>query len=130
MTGVTDAATSFMHDSYQMPRRKPVMARYMWGLRGEAVKQVARAQLAQSINLTPQLLQSIRLLQLTAPQLEQELLQALALNPMLEHDEGDEAGETDVDLQDPDSDDMAMEAAAWDELPEPIHGPSISSGSS
>ncbi len=106
------------------------MARYMWGLRGEAVKQVARAQLAQSINLTPQLLQSIRLLQLTAPQLEQELLQALALNPMLEHDEGDEAGETDIDLQDPDSDDMAMEAAAWDELPEPIHGPSISSGSS
>jgi len=86
------------------------------------VKQAARAQLAQSINLTPQLLQSIRLLQLTSPQLEQELLQALALNPMLEQDEGDEAGETDVDAGECQSDDAALEAAAWDELPEPMHG--------
>lgn len=86
------------------------------------MKQAARAQLAQSINLTPQLLQSIRLLQLTSPQLEQELLQALALNPMLEQDEGDEAGETDIDAGECQSDDAALEAAAWDELPEPIHG--------
>ncbi|QOY63339.1 RNA polymerase factor sigma-54 [Lysobacter sp. H21R4] len=86
------------------------------------MKQAARAQLAQSINLTPQLLQSIRLLQLTSPQLEQELLQALALNPMLEQDEGDEAGETDIDAGECQSDDAALEAAAWDELPEPMHG--------
>ena len=50
------------------------------------MKQIARAQLAQTVNLTPQLLQSIRLLQLTAPQLEQELLQSLERNPMLEQD--------------------------------------------
>ncbi|QOW20120.1 RNA polymerase factor sigma-54 [Lysobacter ciconiae] len=86
------------------------------------MKQAARAQLAQSINLTPQLLQSIRLLQLTSPQLEQELLQALALNPMLEQDESDEAGETDIDAGECQSDDAALEAAAWDELPEPMHG--------
>lgn len=91
------------------------------------MKQTARAQLAQSINLTPQLLQSIRLLQLTAPQLEQELLQALTLNPMLEHDESDEAGETDIDMDDgAQVDDAALEAAAWDELPEPMHSSSTS----
>ena len=108
-------------------------ARRMQGTKGEVVKQIARAQLAQSINLTPQLLQSIRLLQLTAPQLEQELLQALALNPMLEHDdenddENDEAGETGIDAREA-HDDAAMETAAWDELPDPTHGTSMSSAS-
>lgn len=94
------------------------------------MKQTARAQLAQSINLTPQLLQSIRLLQLTAPQLEQELLQALTLNPMLEHDESDEAGETDIDIDDAQAHDAALEAAAWDELPEPMHSSPSSPGGS
>lgn len=42
-----------------------------------------RTGMVQGVNLTPQLLQSIRLLQLTAPQLEQELRQTLELNPML-----------------------------------------------
>ncbi|HEU4775091.1 MAG TPA: RNA polymerase factor sigma-54 [Lysobacter sp.] len=94
------------------------------------MKQVARAQLAQTVNLTPQLLQSIRLLQLTAPQLEQELLQALALNPMLEQDEDNEAGETDIDARDAHDDQAALEAAAWDELPEPMHTAPLSSASS
>lgn len=80
------------------------------------MKATVRAQMSQSLNLTPQLLQSIRLLQLTAPQLEMELRQALDRNPMLELDEGDEVGETDADTS---GDDAAFEAAAWDELPEP-----------
>src|SRR5690606_31213214 len=68
------------------------------GAEGELnVKTSVRAQLSQSVNLTPQLLQSIRLLQLTAPQLELELRQALDRNPMLETDEDNEVGETDVD---------------------------------
>ena len=83
------------------------------------MKATVRAQLSQSLNLTPQLLQSIRLLQLTAPQLEMELRQALDRNPMLELDEGDEAGETDADGHETAADEAAMDAAAWDELPEP-----------
>ena len=74
-----------------------------------------RPQLGQTLNLTPQLLQTIRLLQLTAPQLEMELRQALERNPLLEQEdaeeeavEGDSAGAP------------ALETAAWDELPEPM----------
>jgi RNA polymerase sigma-54 factor len=83
------------------------------------MKASVRAQMSQSLNLTPQLLQSIRLLQLTAPQLEMELRQALDRNPMLELDEGDEAGETDAEPADAASDEATCEAAAWDELPDP-----------
>lgn len=80
------------------------------------VKNTVRAQLAQSVNLTPQLLQSIRLLQLTAPQLEQELRQALDRNPMLEPDDADEIGETEVEAAPVEAE---LETAGWDELPEP-----------
>lgn len=83
------------------------------------MKATVRTQLSQSLNLTPQLLQSIRLLQLTAPQLEMELRQALDRNPMLELDEGDEIGETDAEGHEAASDEPVLEAAAWDELPEP-----------
>ena len=38
---------------------------------------------------------------------------------MLELDEGDEAGETEADGHEAGSDEAALEAAAWDELPEP-----------
>jgi len=79
------------------------------------MKNSLRPQLGQTLNLTPQLLQTIRLLQLTAPQLEQELRQALERNPLLEQEdaeqdvvEGDGAGAP------------ALETAAWDELPEPM----------
>ncbi|RPE80868.1 RNA polymerase factor sigma-54 [Vulcaniibacterium tengchongense] len=78
------------------------------------MKATLRPQLGQSIQLTPQLLQSIRLLQLTAPQLEQELRQALERNPLLEQDEEPEEPAAEAD---PDA--AARDAAAWDELPEP-----------
>ena len=84
-----------------------------------------RAGMIQGVNLTPQLLQSIRLLQLTAPQLEQELRQALERNPLLEQE--DPADE----LQADEAEDVApIEAAAWDELPEPafLSGGSLGSG--
>ena len=77
------------------------------------MKATVRANLVQGVNLTPQLLQSIRLLQLTAPQLEQELRQTLERNPLLEHEDDPDETES-VD----DTERAALEAAAWDELPD------------
>ena len=85
-----------------------------------------RANLAQGVSLTPQLLQSIRLLQLTSQQLEQELQQLLERNPLLEQEEPVEEASTTAE-----TDNAAMEAAAWDELPEPsfLAGLSAAGGS-
>jgi len=51
------------------------------------------AQMQQSLHLTPQLLQSIRLLQLDGMQLELEVRRALEQNPLLELDESQSASE-------------------------------------
>ncbi|WJI16405.1 RNA polymerase factor sigma-54 [Pseudoxanthomonas winnipegensis] len=78
------------------------------------MKGTLTAKMAQGVNLTPQLLQSIRLLQLTSQQLELELAQTLERNPLLETDEPE------AEAQTLEADDAAqLEAAAWDELPEP-----------
>ncbi|MEF3083583.1 RNA polymerase factor sigma-54 [Luteimonas sp. SMYT11W] len=77
------------------------------------MKGTLRAGMAQGVNLTPQLLQSIRLLQLTSQQLATELQQTLERNPLLEQDEPE------LDTETPESDIAGFEAAAWDELPEP-----------
>lgn len=79
------------------------------------MKASLQAKMGQSMALTPQLLQSIRLLQVTSLQLEQELQLTLERNPLLER-EADE-DEADADQAD---DAAAREAAAWDELPEPM----------
>lgn len=73
-----------------------------------------RTTLAQGVNLTPQLLQSIRLLQLNAQQLELELQQTLERNPLLEQEEVAEEAEPSDE-----ADAAALDAAAWDELPDP-----------
>lgn len=49
-------------------------------------------QLSQGVNITPQLLQSIRLLQLTGAELEAHVREALDANPMLEQPEAGDAG--------------------------------------
>ena len=75
-------------------------------------------QLGQQLHLTPQLLQSIRLLQLDGMQLEMEVRRALDLNPLLEVEEAQDAeqgGEIDVL---PPQDVATLETAAFDELPE------------
>lgn len=77
------------------------------------MKAALTTQLGQQLHLTPQLLQSIRLLQLTGLQLEQEIQQALESNPLLELDAGEEAVETATDATT-----AAVETAAFDELPE------------
>ncbi|HEY5612814.1 MAG TPA: RNA polymerase factor sigma-54 [Lysobacter sp.] len=89
------------------------------------MKTTFRTTMVQGVNLTPQLLQSIRLLQLTAPQLEQELRQTLERNPLLEHDESAEEAES---VDDPGA--AALEAAAWDELPDAafLSGGSVTGG--
>lgn len=79
------------------------------------VKGNLRTGMVQGVNLTPQLLQSIRLLQLTAPQLEQELRQTLERNPLLEQEE-----ESCEQADAADADAAAADAASWDELPEPV----------
>ncbi|MEG3192965.1 RNA polymerase factor sigma-54 [Lysobacter sp. D1-1-M9] len=92
------------------------------------MKNTIRAQLGQSVNLTPQLLQSIRLLQLTAPQLEMELREALERNPLLEQAEPEPEDEA---LDASAADEATLEAAAWDELPEPAYlsaGAGLASG--
>jgi len=53
----------------------------------EAVKQTLQLRLSQHLALTPQLQQSIRLLQLSSLELNQEIEQALQENPLLERDE-------------------------------------------
>jgi RNA polymerase sigma-54 factor len=52
------------------------------------VKQGLSLGFSQSLTLTPQLQQSIRLLQLSSLELEQEVEQQLALNPFLEREDG------------------------------------------
>jgi len=78
------------------------------------MKTTMSAQLGQQLHLTPQLLQSIRLLQLDGMQLEQEIQRALDENPLLEIED---AGEADVVAGD--AADAATDTAAFDELPEP-----------
>lgn len=66
----------------------------------------------QQLNLTPQLLQSIRLLQFTGLELEQEIRRTLENNPLLELEQ-EEDEPTAAESADPD-----LEVAAFDELPE------------
>jgi RNA polymerase sigma-54 factor len=78
------------------------------------MKPTVSVQLGQQLHLTPQLLQSIRLLQLDGLQLETEIRLALETNPLLEVEEpADAPAESGV------SDDPALDVAAFDELPEP-----------
>jgi RNA polymerase sigma-54 factor len=60
------------------------------------MKQTLQLKLSQHLTLTPQLQQSIRLLQLSTQELNQELERFLAENPLLERDEVEEDGGTPV----------------------------------
>src|SRR5690606_24709097 len=84
------------------------------------MKAIQSAQLGQQLNLTPQLLQSIRLLQLNAQQLQMEVTRALELNPMLELDEESQAAAAaTADASASTAETTSVEVAAFDELPEP-----------
>lgn len=60
-------------------------------------------KLGQTLTMTPQLQQAIRLLQLSTLDLQQEIHQALESNPMLELDEGDDYGKPDASADPEDS---------------------------
>lgn len=77
------------------------------------MKAALNVQLGQNLHLTPQLLQSIRLLQLDGLQLEQEIQRALETNPLLEIED---ASESSADART--AQDAATDTAAFDELPE------------
>jgi RNA polymerase sigma-54 factor len=77
------------------------------------MKPTISAQLGQHLHLTPQLLQSIRLLQLDGLQLELEIRRALETNPLLEVEESQEDATPSSDI-----DGTTLEIAAFDELPE------------
>jgi RNA polymerase sigma-54 factor len=80
---------------------------------------------SQSQSLNAQVLQSIRLLGLTGLELEQELAEALAQNPMLEREED----ESDVALPElTPQERAAQETAAFDELPDLWSTPGMGSG--
>ena len=69
-------------------------------------------QLGQQLQMTPQLLQSIRLLQLDGLQLELEIRRVMEQNPLLELDEDSSASPV------PEPVEAAADVAAFDELPE------------
>ncbi|MCZ8166416.1 RNA polymerase factor sigma-54 [Silanimonas sp.] len=80
---------------------------------------------SQSQSLNAQVLQSIRLLGLTGLELEQELAEALAQNPMLEREEDEsEASLPELTPQER----AAQETAAFDELPDLWSTPGMASG--
>ncbi|EMP56001.1 RNA polymerase factor sigma-54 [Marinobacter santoriniensis NKSG1] len=64
------------------------------------MKASLQLKLGQSLTMTPQLQQAIRLLQLSTLDLQQEIQQALESNPMLETSEEDEHSESSEDNQD------------------------------
>jgi RNA polymerase sigma-54 factor len=76
------------------------------------MKQSLQLQVGQSLTMTPQLQQAIRLLQLSTLDLSQEIAQALESNPMLELDEGDDGAETQPEDTAPDDLLAALDAAA------------------
>ena len=78
------------------------------------MKPMMSTQLGQQLHLTPQLLQSIRLLQLDGMQLEMEIRRALDTNPLLELEEAPAP-----DVADSTEAGTTVEVAAFDELPEP-----------
>ncbi|MBS9423952.1 RNA polymerase factor sigma-54 [Photorhabdus caribbeanensis] len=93
------------------------------------MKQSLQLRLSQQLAMTPQLQQAIRLLQLSTLELQQEIQQALEMNPLLEQDEDHQ----EIDNQElPDNETEAMDTldalqqkdmpdelpldASWDEI--------------
>lgn len=87
------------------------------------MKASLQLKLGQSLTMTPQLQQAIRLLQLSTLDLQQEIQQALDSNPMLETQEDDDRSESeDGDNNDPREENVSAsetdaEDNSWDEEP-------------
>ncbi len=81
------------------------------------MKQTLQLKLGQSLTMTPQLQQAIRLLQLSALDLQQEVQQTLESNPLLEMEEGEgDPEQTEAELGQDELADSAQETDAAGEL--------------
>jgi len=76
------------------------------------MKASLQLKLGQSLTMTPQLQQAIRLLQLSTLDLQQEIQQALESNPLLENSEDDEQTESPSADSDQSQDNSAVEMSA------------------
>ncbi|WP_179397148.1 RNA polymerase factor sigma-54 [Marinobacter sp. ANT_B65] len=76
------------------------------------MKASLQLKLGQSLTMTPQLQQAIRLLQLSTLDLQQEIQQALESNPLLENSEDDEQIESPSADSDQNQDSSAVEMSA------------------
>lgn len=84
------------------------------------MKPTLQLRLGQSLTMTPQLQQAIRLLQLSSLELQQEIQQALDSNPLLEQEENEvqeTSPEEPVDISQLDSSDAMAQGQMPDELP-------------
>lgn len=82
------------------------------------MKASLQLKLGQSLTMTPQLQQAIRLLQLSTLDLQQEIQQALESNPMLENAEDDDQADTasESERNDTDTDTSVSDSSSdWDE---------------
>lgn len=86
------------------------------------MKPVIHMQVGQHMTMTPQLLQSIRLLQLSSLELEQEVQQALETNVMLERDDEAEAEAAEDAAAGPAPAEPVAEAAEAGSLEVPVTG--------
>lgn len=84
------------------------------------MKAAVRMGMSPNVSLTPQLLQSIRLLQLSALELEQEVQAALESNVLLESEE--EAVDRETAAAEPEADATVADAAATDNLEAAVSG--------
>lgn len=90
------------------------------------MKAAARINMSQGVTLTPQLLQSIRLLQLSAIELEQEVAEALETNALLEREEEAAAAAPGAEAPSPTVEDPSTFSA--DSLEAPVSGCDESAG--
>ncbi|MFS1163148.1 RNA polymerase factor sigma-54, partial [Aeromonas salmonicida] len=83
------------------------------------MKPTLQLRLGQSLTMTPQLQQAIRLLQLSTLELQQEIQQALDNNPLLEQEEN-EVQETSPEEPVDDSQLDSSDAMAQDQMPDEL----------
>src|SRR5687768_4517844 len=90
----------------------------------ERMKHSLQLRLSQHLTLTPQLQQSIRLLQLSTLELNQELERFLQENPMLEREDGIQEGPLPPDMRAPGTTDTPSSSPSESEnvSPEPEAG--------
>ena len=84
------------------------------------MKQALSLKTSQSMTMTPQLQQAIRLLQLSSAELELEIQAQLDANPMLEVDENDSSGDADLEQDSSSSTEESIDLDASQDMPDDL----------